>query len=205
MVEGVLQGDLFRDAGPEGERFEGVVSFVAPEPSDGIRPLPTLHFGRREIFADRSVERVARRLHHLASTIIKASERPTYMLQPCRYGTQLGLYAKDFFNRSKSRFELRREGFVFADDPFTRLVGDGAVECDDWGRFVPQFLILNANPESSEVEVSRGRIVFMLTSFKLGPTTPWDIMQLQQVTKSSLTIRALDPASVRARLEEERA
>lgn len=205
MVEGVLRGDLFGDAGPEGERFEGVVSLVAPEPSDGIRPLPRLHFGRREIFADRSLEEVRRRLHHLADTIIKASERPTYMLQPCRYGTQMGLYAKDFFNRSKSRFELKREGVVFADDPFARLVGDGAVECDDWGRFVPQFLILNADPERSEVDVSRGRIVFMLTSFKLGPATPWDIMQLQQVTKSSIAVRAFDAASVRARLEEERA
>lgn len=204
MVEGVLTGDLFREPGSEGERFEGVVSLVVPEPSGGIHPLPRLHFGRREVFADRSLEKVTRRLHHLARTIIEASTRPTYLLQPCRYGDQMGLYAKDFFNRSKSRFELKREGFVFSEDSFVRLVGDGAMECADWGRFKPRFVIFNVSPESSEVEISRGRIVFMLTSFKLGSTTPWDIMQLQQVSKSSIPIPAVDAAFVKTRLEEER-
>lgn len=195
-VAGVLSGELFGEPAPGDERFEGILSLVVGEPFDGVKPLPKLHFGRREVFADRSLENVTQRLERIGRSIVQASERPTYMLQPCRYGDQMGLYAKDFFNRSKFRFELRREGFSFADDPFVRLAGDGMLECDDWGRYEPRFVIYNAGANPPEPQISRGRMVFILTTFKLGSPTPWDVIQLQNVTRSSIAVPGVDVGTV---------
>ena len=200
-MAGVLEGDLFDEPTGGAERFEGVLSVVVQDPSDGIKPLPKLYLGSQGIFADRSLEKVARRLELMGRTIVQAAQRPTYLLQPIRYGELPGLYANDFFNRSKFRFELRREGFSFASDPYVRLPGNGTVECDGWGQFVPRFVIYNPGSNTVASPLARGRLVFILSTFRLGSLTPWDVTQLQLVTTSSIGAPAVAAGVVREQVE----
>ena len=166
---------------------------MVEQPGDDkrVRRLPTLYVGKEAMFIDRDLSLVRRQLGELVNAIHRSRQRPTYMIQPCEFAGRRGLYGRDFLNRARYRRILVREGMTFARDRFPRLTESGAFECDDWGEFVPEFLVMADYPETGP-DVKRthpSAVNVALASVRLGAIT--SVQELRLCIELSRRIETL--------------
>ena len=124
-----------------------------------------------------------------------AGKRATYFLRACKVGDRLGLYFRDYLNRSSYRAKLQRRGMEFSDSSFIRWAGEGRFQDDTLGTFAPDFLITQAiDPDSDTlVRLGKGMVAYWLGTLRLGPIEPLEFSQLAALTRTLDEIGGADP------------
>lgn len=176
-------------------REEGILSLVVQEPGDRVRRLPSLYFGRAQVFAHRAVDEVLRHLARLASAITQISERPTYLVQACELDGIRGLYLRDLFNRSAFRRKLMRLGLAFVDDPVVTRAGPGFA-CTRWGPFQPSFAVVYTGDEAIDLSPSTARLTAMMATFHLGGLGTAEFRALLRACRGIRAIGGEDASAV---------
>jgi hypothetical protein len=152
---------------------------VTDESRDSFaRRLPSLYFGRTLVFSSRQVEAVARRLADTIAVLRSSKVEPTYLAQACKSNGLMGLYANEFNVRAANRKRLERAGLTFADDAFTRFAGNQRFYCDDFGTFVPSFIVIGG-PSGKEMSAAQG--AFSLAARRLWIIPPAELEELSLV------------------------
>lgn len=160
-----------------------------------VRRLPSLYFGRAQVFAHRDVTEVMRRLSRYASAVAQLPSKPTYLVQACEIDSKRGIYARDLFNRNPFRRKLSRHGLAFADSPVV-TTGPSGFECTDWGPFDPQFALVYTPEESAVVPVSGARLAASLATFHLGGLQPAEFARLVAACRDVPAFGGHDPGAV---------
>lgn len=188
----------------DAERVEGVLSLVMPDKTQKQRRLPSVYLDKAMIFADKDFDQVSKKLQEAAHAAIRSRRVPMYKIQACRIGDRVGLYARDMHNRSPFTRRLRRAGMDFSDDIFVQLEDDGTFESQDFGRFQPEFAILNvldADDPDRVVAPSPAEFPFLLSLFRMGKSGPSDLRALVSATKRMEAMGARNPEAVIQRIE----
>lgn len=147
----------------DAERAEGMFNLVVDDSNAKVRHLPTFYVRFFQFFAHREVDAVLERLRRLLQEVPAREDGAPYLLQPCRLGDRIGLYARDYFNRSRKRRELARLGMEFADEQWVVLTRDGRFRCESWGEFTPSFVILGVSSADLEKVTTRPPAEVILT------------------------------------------
>lgn len=192
----------------DAERFEAALSLVVPDRSKKQRRLPSVYLDKALIFAHRDQELVLDRLSEAVYAAIRSRRSPIFKIQACRIGERVGLYARDMHNRSAFARRLRRSGVEFANDGFVQLENDGTFSTEDFGRFAPEFAILNIlDPDDPDriVHPTPAEFPFLLSLFRLGKTGPVDLRALISATSRMEAMGAKNPEPLIKRIEAQAA
>jgi hypothetical protein len=177
-----------------------VLSLVVSSPNGKarVRRLPSLHFGKAAIFADRDPVRVVEEVSKCIDAIISASSRPTYFMDPCEIGGRQGLYVRDLYSRSGYRARLKKKGARFSKDRFPRFADDGRFECDDWGKFDPSFVVTGFDPDDPQEigTMPPGLMAFLLTTHRIGGLAKEELSRLIAFCRQVEAVSASDPSTV---------
>jgi hypothetical protein len=180
-------------------KHAAVLSIVVDGNAKRVKRLPTLYLGKAALFAERELGPVQERLVQVAGAIVEARLRPTYLMHPCEVNGRRGLYAGDLYNRSSYRRRLARLGTVFTADPYSRFAPEQeAFQCDDWGDFSPEFIVLavsGATP-GQVVQVGGALLLALLTPVRLGSLTAAELAHLSQALRSVDGVGSADPESL---------
>lgn len=181
----------------QGDR-PGAISLVIDDPSKKVRRLPSLYLASALVFADRDVAKVLDRLSRTLEAIETASTRSVYAFHACRVGESIGLYGRDLYNRDPYRRKLRRQGVEFASDSHVVLEPDGRFTCEDWGTFVPSFLVLAESGATPEEVVTTGDagLAFALAIFRFGSVSVDELQLLVRVSRALEAVSAIDPGAL---------
>jgi hypothetical protein len=180
-------------------RHEAGLSVVLDGGDKRVRRLPTLYLGKGPLFAERELAPVQERLLHVASAIVDARRRPTYLLHPCEVRGRRGLYGGDFYNRSSYRRRLARLGTTFTADPYTRFNSEeGSFQCEDWGDFTAEFIVLSVSGAEPKqvVQVRGARLFALLTPVRLGALAAAELAHLARALSSVKGVGSSDPESL---------
>ncbi len=177
------------------ERQEGLLTVLVREDEGPVRRLPSLYFGRAQVFAHRDVSGVMERLSGFASAIEELPAKETYLVQACEIHGRRGIYARDLFNRTPFRRKLARHGLRFAEAPVV-TTGPSGFECDDWGPFDPAFALVYTPDEGAVVPVSAARLAATLATFHLGGLEASEFSRLVSACRKLDAFGGDDPAAV---------
>jgi hypothetical protein len=198
-VDGVLGSSPIAGANRPGAGHEvdAAFSLVVDEGQSHVRRLPTLYFRTSPVFAHRQLTAVWERLERTLVALEVADRHPTYVMNACEIAGRRGLYARDLFSRSTYRRRLERRGMTFAHDPWVRFRGK-EFECDDWGLFDPEFVILlsDLGDPKAIAQIHGGRVPFSISTYRLGLLKPEELRQLVKVLGSIDAVGSDDPSAV---------
>lgn len=179
----------------EENRHEALLTVLVKEPDGRLRRLPSLYFGRAQVFAHREVTEVMKRLARLASAIERIPSQQTYLVQACEIDGRRGIYARDLFNRKPFRRKLSRQGLRFAAAPVVTTDGS-RFHCEDWGAFDPSFALLYTPGEGAVVPVTPTRLAATLATFHLGTLGPSEFARLVSACRNVSAFGGDDPVAV---------
>jgi hypothetical protein len=177
----------------------GVFNIVIDESGGRTRALPMLYHGRAQIFADRDIRALGRRIERALEAIAAQETEAAYMANAVRIGDAYGLYTRDTFNRESFRIQMRRLGVEFADDPYVVLNPDGSFRCRDWGDFAPTFLVAGGPYGADEdvVENRRGGLApFMFGVLRIGRITAPELVHLGRFVRESPVLSSRSPKAL---------
>ena len=165
-------------------------SLVVDDSRNRRRRLPSLYIGSIQVFASRELATLLERLQHVLDSTIAAQDETILVLEACRLGDRIGLYARDFCNREHFRRKLVRAGIEFSGDPYLRLLPTGQFWFPGWGEFRPSFVILNRElEEPTEVSIEDGAYVWWtLAAHRVGRNTPQDLTSLRAALSDAVAI-----------------
>lgn len=196
----VLETLGYRDLEPPdgADSQEGVFSILVDDPAKKTRSLPTLYHGRAQVFSDRRLEEVGRRLNRALEVIAVAESTSSFMATACRFEGKHGLYTRDLFNRASFRLRMTRLGMEFADDPYVRMSAD-AFSCLDWGEFRPEFVI-GGGPyprDEDALEKRKGGLTpFMFGILRVGQVTGSDLATIAKLVTDVPVLVSQSPKAV---------
>lgn len=185
---------------PNEARFEGIFSILAGGPADraGRRPrrLPILYMNNNPVFAARSVDDVVERTEIAMRTALQAKDRATYVMHACRVGGQVGLYARDLYNRSSFRSKMIRYGAEFSEDFYVHFLSDGRFEVADWGAFAASFLLMNGEPDEDVDQVWSASVLFSIVGLRMGLPGPEEFSRLVSTVRDIPVLLVREPAQL---------
>ena len=186
------------DESASDRRFEGIFSLVAPDTESKTRRLPGLFLGPAQLFADRDVDKVRERLLDTIETVVRSFSTSTYVLTPVSVDGSIGIYARDFYNRSTFRRKLSRRGMSFADESFVTFTEEGTFRSASVGEFVPRFVILTGEDEDPKkvVDIRGAAVLFDVVTMRLGQASAPELTRLSAVLKNASVFSAGDAGSL---------
>lgn len=173
--------------------YPGVLSVIVDDAGATIRKLPSLYFGKSQVFADRSVERVAMEVVRFARLLDQSAVKSLYHMSACRVGERAGIYFLDTFNRSIDRRRLTRAGLEIADDPVVELLPDGRMANEQWGAFDPSFIVVRPRDHSGGNARGKGMTAFTLAFRRLGAIAPAEMAVVTSIARTLDRVEAGDP------------
>jgi hypothetical protein len=182
-----------------------VLNVVTYEERTKVRKLPSLYLGKGQFFIHREEARVREELESTIQAMRRAANESVYLATPCELDGHLGLYFKDYFNRSKFRRGLERAGVNLAPERVMRYAGGGRFESETHGEFTPEFVIPTNEHEtiaSEVIDAPPGEAAFMLSSFRFGMTDATELGSLIALVRDVHLFGSGEPAPLVARLRD---
>ena len=160
--------------------------------------------GNAQLYADRDVDKVRSRLALTIDAVLHAKERPAYLISACRVAGRPGLFARAIFNREPYRLRAERAGLELAEDPYVRMTPAGEFECEGWGPFRPEYIVVNKipGPRGREHEnVNRGAMLtFVFGILRVGDVGMVELHHLTSTIRSAEIVIEDDPVRLVERL-----
>jgi hypothetical protein len=176
-------------------------TLIVDDDNKPIRKLPSLYIDRTQLFSDRDMTTIGRRLVRTVEAIEESPNGQMYGIQGCKIGGRTGLYAREVYNRSAFRIKLTRIGGEFSADPYVRLTEQATFSNRDWGEFEPDFVLLSwKNPDSGVRRIAGAMVPFTLSGFSFGRLLPEDLARLTQACQSMQAFGTADPEALLHRL-----
>ena len=181
--------------------FPDSFSIVVDQADKKVRTMPTMWILKVRAFVHRTVDEVLDNVRRTIAAVKAGVHEPVYCVTACEVNGKRGLYARDFFNRSRLRRNLVKRGLRFSSDPFVRLSPTGW-RCDDWGEFHPEFALFFVPFEDVSRTVRAGEAAFNILGNRLGLPQPDELGLLRRDMSSIQRLATVDLDALFAALEE---